>query len=104
MIKVTPEAARQIQISASQGNTENLALRIAATKNDDGSFHYGMGFDEDKDGDIAVTSEGVKIIVSAISADLLKDTTLDYVELEPGKSQFIFMNPNDPNYTPPSDN
>ncbi|MDH5387490.1 MAG: hypothetical protein OEY06_03455 [Gammaproteobacteria bacterium] len=103
MIKVTNEAAKQIQLSAQQGKTENLPLRIAATKNEDGSFHYGIGFDENKEGDIAVTSEGIKIIVSALSADLLKDTTLDFVELEPGKNQFIFMNPNDPSYSPPSD-
>lgn len=103
MIKITPEAAKQIQTSAQQGKTENLPLRIAATQNDDGSLHYGMGFDENKEGDISVTSEGIDIIVSPISADLLKDTTLDFVELEPGKSQFIFMNPNDPSYTPPAD-
>ena len=103
MIKVTPAAAKQIQLSAQQGKTESLALRIAATKNDDGSIHYGIGFDENKEEDIPVTSEGVKIIVSPISANLLKDTTLDFVELEPGKNQFIFMNPNDPSYSPPSD-
>ncbi|MCK4704378.1 MAG: hypothetical protein KAT90_02765 [Gammaproteobacteria bacterium] len=103
MIKVTNVAAKQIQLSAQQGKTENLPLRIAATKNEDGSFHYGIGFDENKEGDIAVSSEGIKIIVSAISADLLKDTTLDFVELEPGKNQFIFMNPNDPSYSPPAD-
>ena len=103
MIKVTPEAAKQIQISAQQGKTENLPLRIAATKNEDGSIHYGMGFDDNKEGDITASSEGISVIVAADSADLLKDTTLDFVELEPGKSQFIFMNPNDPGYTPPAD-
>lgn len=102
MINITPEAAKQIQTSAQQGNTGNLSLRIAATKNDDGSIHYGMGFDENKEDDITVTSEGVEIIISPISADLLKDTTLDFVELEPGKKQFIFMNPNDPSFVPPS--
>ena len=103
MIKVTNEAAKQIQLSAQQGKTEDLPLRIAATKNEDGSLHYGIGFDENKEGDITLMSEGIKIIVSALSADLLKDTTLDFVELEPGKNQFIFMNPNDPSYSPPSD-
>lgn len=104
MIKVTPEAAKQILLSAQQGKTEHLSLRIAATKNDDGSFHYGMGFDENKEDDVSVTSEGINIVVSPESSDLLKDTTLDFVELEPGKNQFIFMNPNDPSYTPPSNN
>lgn len=102
MIKITPQAAKQIQLSAQQGKAENLPLRIAATRNEDGSIHYGIGFDESKEGDITVTSEGVNIIVSTLSSDLLKNTTLDFVELEPGKNQFIFMNPNDPGFTPPS--
>ena len=38
------------------------------------------------------------------SAELLDNTVLDFVELEPGKHQFIFMNPNDPGYTPPQEN
>jgi iron-sulfur cluster assembly protein len=104
MIKITPEAAKQIKISAQQGKADDLPLRIAATKNDDGSFHYGIGFDEAKDGDISLTSEGVDLIIAAISAELLKDTVLDFVELEAGKPQFIFMNPNDPEYVPPSNN
>ena len=28
---------------------------------------------------------------------------VDFVELEPGKPQFIFMNPNDVNYKPPAE-
>lgn len=104
MIKITPAAAKQIKLSATQGNTENLPLRIAATKQSDDSFHYGMGFDETKEGDINITSEGINVVIAASSAELLKDTTLDFVELEPGKQQFIFMNPNDPEYVPPSSN
>lgn len=104
MIKITPEAAIQIKLSAQQGNTEDMPLRIAATKNNDDSFHYGMGFDDAKEDDISFTSEGVTIVISKISAELLKNTVLDYVELEPETYQFIFMNPNDPDYTPPADN
>ena len=42
-------------------------------------------------------------IVSPISAEMLKDTKLDYVEIEAGKHQFIFLNPNDPEYRPPTE-
>ncbi len=104
MIKVTPTAASQIKISAQQSNSEGMALRIAASRNADNTIHYGMGFDESKGDDISITSEDIKIIVSPVSAELLKNTTLDFVEIEPGKRQFIFMNPNDPEYTPPSEN
>lgn len=104
MINITSSAAKQIMQSVKQSNSEGMALRVAATRNDDNSIHYGMGFDDVKDNDVTVESDGIKIIVSPLSAELLKDTTLDFVELEPGKHQFIFMNPNDPDYTPPSEN
>lgn len=104
MITVTEEAAKQIKLSAKQGKAEGMPLRIAATKNEDESIHYGMGFDDSKEDDITVTSREVEIVVSPVSAELLKDTVLDFVELEPGKHQFIFMNPNDPSYTPPLEN
>jgi len=104
MITVTEEAAKQIKLSAKQGKAEGMPLRIAATKNDDESIHYGMGFDDSKEDDISITSREVEIVVSPVSAEILKDTVLDFVELEPGKHQFIFMNPNDPAYTPPQEN
>jgi iron-sulfur cluster assembly protein len=104
MISVTAEAAKQIKLSARQGKAEGMPLRIAATRNDDDSIHYGMGFDDSKEDDISITSEDVEIVVSPISAELLNDTVLDFVELEPGKHQFIFMNPNDPGYKPPQEN
>ena len=104
MITVTEEAAKQIKLSAKQGKAEGMPLRIAATRNQDDSIHYGMGFDDSKEDDVKISSGDVEIVVSPISAELLRDTVLDFVELEPGKHQFIFMNPNDPGYTPPQDN
>jgi len=101
MIKVTPAAAAQIKLSADQGKVEGMSLRIAASLNSDKSIHYGMGFDDNKEDDVTITTEGIEIIVSRSSAEILKDTTVDFVELEPKKFQFIFMNPNDPNYKPP---
>ena len=103
MITLTAEAAKQIRQSAKEGNLEGLPLRLAGTKNDDGSIHYGMGFDDAKEDDTTYTSEGVDVVVSAASKDILDGMTVDYVELEPGKPQFIFMNPNDANYTPPAE-
>lgn len=104
MITVTEEAVKQIKLSAKQGKAEGMPLRIAATRNEDDSIHYGMGFDDSKEDDISITSGEVEIVVSPVSAGLLENTVLDFVELEPGKQQFIFMNPNDPGYTPPQEN
>jgi len=103
MITITPAAASQINASATEGNMQGLAMRIAAKRNPDGSIHYGMGFDDQQiEGDIHITSAGIDVIISEISKPLLEGATLDYAELEPGEHQFIFLNPNDPNYKPPA--
>jgi iron-sulfur cluster assembly protein len=101
MITITPSAADQIKLSAQHSKAEGMPLRIAATRNDDASIHYGMGFDDSKEEDISITCENIEVIVSPESAALLIDTVLDFVELEPGNRQFIFLNPGDPNYKPP---
>lgn len=101
MITLSAAAVKQIRQSSKDSNLEGLPLRIAATKNEDGSLHYGMGFDDVKETDKTYTTDGVDIIVSAESNKLVDGMDIDYVELEPGKSQFIFSNPKDANYSPP---
>ena len=100
MITVSKAAADQILESAKQGQAEGLGLRIAAQKKNDGSIEYVMGFaDRDMDDDIFFESEGIKLIVSASCYELLKNTEIDFVKLDDHEEmQFIFKNPNDPNY------
>ncbi len=103
MMTITERAAKQIrgQLPSGNDNGKGSALRIAVKQDEDGTFEYGMGFDEISDDDVHLTLEGVDVIVSPSMVDLLDGTTLDYVEIEPGKHHFIFMNPNDPNFVPP---
>ena len=82
------------------GLANHKRLRIAAKRAIDGSIQYGMGFaDEEYDGDQKFHSEGIDIVVSTMSVDLLRDTVLDYVKLDNGEMSFIFKNPNDPDFT-----
>lgn len=104
MFKVTPQAAQQVKFAAEQGGTAGMALRLAAQQRADGSIDYRMGFDEATDDDIRFDSEGVQIVIAPEFVPLLDTATLDFVELEPGESQFIFLNPNDANYAPPVEN
>ena len=96
MITVTPPAAAQILQSAG-----GAGLRLAARLDDKGVIEYGMGFDEQVDGDEKVVSNGVTILVSPGSVELLTGATLDYVEINPGEWRFIFINPNDPSHKAP---
>ncbi|MEE9343236.1 MAG: iron-sulfur cluster assembly accessory protein [Gammaproteobacteria bacterium] len=97
MITVTPSAATHIKASAKQSNTLGMPLRIAVMKMDNGDFHYALGFDDSaREGDEIFTSEGIDIVTAPTSLSLLTGTVIDYVQLEEGKEEVIFINPNDP--------
>jgi len=103
MITVSKIAAEKIKQSTGGDQAENLMLRIAAKRKNDGSIEYLMGFDETTENDERYVSNNITIIVSADSKLLLNGTELDFVELDNGQSNFIFKNPNDPNYKPADD-
>ena len=95
MITVTPDAAQQIRIAATQSDADELGLRIAARRDEQGALHYAMGFDETREGDVVVPSEGIALVVAASDRELLEGLTLDFVEYEAGDHRFIFIHPND---------
>jgi len=102
LLEVTANAAQQVRYQAKQNRMEGMPLRIAAKRNPDGTLHYGMGFDDTgRDDDTSFQSSGIDVVISPMSLDLLTDTVLDYVQMDDGKYEFIFLNPNDPNYKPP---
>jgi iron-sulfur cluster assembly accessory protein len=103
MITVTPDAAKQIKVSMEESKIEDLPLRIAIKQLENGNFHYAMGFDDQtEEGDSTISTEGVDIVLDGHTQALAKGMMLDFVELE-GKMEFIFLNPNDPQYRPPQD-
>lgn len=100
MITLTPAAIEQVRASAEQSGVAEAVLRLAAKKNPDGTIEYGMGFDEATDDDLAFKFKDVTVVFSGEYGPLLNGATIDFVELEPGQKHFIFLNPNDANYTP----
>lgn len=102
-ITLSPSAIAQIKVSAEQNASGDMGLRIAARMTADESVEYGLGFDEPKDDDIKFDCDGITILISPENEELLHGAHVDFVELEPGSSNFIFLNPNDPNYKPPTE-
>ncbi len=103
MFTVSAEAAVQIKKSIIKTKVEGQPLRVAVEKSATGEFHYQMGFDDSsKYGDVNAVSEGVKLVVDAASANLVAGMMIDYIDME-GKMEFVFMNPNDPNYKAPEE-
>ena len=96
MFRVTATAAEQIK-QAAEAQDDDSALRVAAKVDDDGQIVYGMGFDEERENDLVVESEGITLLIAPRSQDLLAEATLDFVELRPGEFQFVFFNPKETN-------
>lgn len=102
MITITDAALEQIKKSASEGDMAGMSLRIAASRDKDGNIEYGMGFDNNKADTDAVVSIGpLDVLIGESSRELLTGATLDFVPIEGDEMHFIFINPNDPNQTPP---
>ncbi|MGU9978312.1 MAG: HesB/IscA family protein [Candidatus Oxydemutatoraceae bacterium WSBS_2016_MAG_OTU14] len=103
-IQLTKSAAEQIKKSAQEGKMEGMALRVAVMRKPSGEFHYALGFDnESHSDDITFKSEGVPMVVSGDTLLLTKEMKIDFVEIKEGEQSFIFLNPNDPAYTPPQE-
>ena len=98
MITITDTAIEKIKESASQEDMQGLALRVAALKQEDGSIGYGMGFDEKKDDDAVVDCNGIEVVIAPSSRELLVGMSIDFVKLDDGEENFIFINPNDPTH------
>ena len=102
MISLSTSALEQIRESADAGDAQSLPLRVAVKQLEDGSFHYAMGFDDQRlPGDTFFNFDGVDLVVATASKDLADGMTIDFVELTAGKPEFIFLNPNGPAYVPP---
>ncbi|MEO8081535.1 MAG: hypothetical protein ABI641_13460 [Caldimonas sp.] len=92
MFMLTTAAAEQVRKAATDGGMCELALRVAARREADGSITYGMGFDEAGDGELpSLQADGVTVVIATPSLPLLQDTQLDFVELNPGEFSFIFI-------------
>ncbi|MGB1109773.1 MAG: HesB/IscA family protein [Gammaproteobacteria bacterium] len=103
MIEVTDQAVEQIKKAAEQAklNPKDFGIRVAVNRKNNGDFDYVMGFDEESEDDLVYRKKGVKTLAHPAYAEMLRGCVLDFVELEPGQFEFVFMNPNDPSYVPP---
>ncbi|NTV96283.1 MAG: iron-sulfur cluster assembly accessory protein [Thiobacillus sp.] len=94
MINLTETAAQQIAEAAKQSGADNMSLRIAARVNDAGMLEFGMGFDDERNNDTSIVSNGVTLLVNESSVGYLNGVTIDFAEVAPGESRFVFMMPN----------
>ena len=92
---LTAAAARDILAGAGRSGAAGMALRVAAKPAPDG-IAYGMGFDEPAPEDDVAVFDGLTVLIAGPSRPWLADTVLDYVELDGGGYDFVFVQPRQP--------
>jgi iron-sulfur cluster assembly accessory protein len=92
-IDLTPSAAARVAaIAARQGKP--AILRLAVEGGGCSGFQYRFGLAEAQESDdLSVERDGVTLLVDAISLDLVRGASVDYVE-DLGGAAFKVTNPN----------
>ena len=73
--------------------TEDISLRVFIQGGGCSGFQYGFTFDEIKDDDDVVVTDGVSLVVDPLSLQYLDGAEIDY-STDHFTSQFIIRNPN----------
>ena len=90
--RLTEAAAREILAAAGRSGADGLAFRVAARPTREG-LAYAMGFDEPSPDDEVAVVAGLSVLVAPSSRELLGGTVLDYVQLDTGQRDFVFVAP-----------
>mgnify|MGYP003352441317 CR=1 FL=1 len=92
-LTVTESAAEQLKAIMDNQDLTDVGVRVFVRHACGcGSVNYGMGFDEERENDLVIQSDGLQVLISPRSQQLLENATLDFVELKTGEFQFIFIN------------
>ena len=73
--------------------TDAISLRVFIEGGGCSGFQYGFTFDETKDEDEVVVTDGVSLVVDPLSLQYLDGSEIDYSN-DHFNSQFIIRNPN----------
>ena len=93
MIHVTDPAFAQLQIIVREQGDASKGLRIFVENGGCAGMQYGMGLDQEQEGDLIVERDGVRVIVDGESAHFLEGATIDYTD-ELAGAGFRIHNPN----------
>lgn len=93
MIEFTESAAQKIKSMEESFASDNMLLRIFVEAGGCSGFEYGMGFDELREGDQRLESQGISFIMDEASLTYMKGSVVDFDDGLQGKG-FEIKNPN----------
>ena len=90
----TDNAAKKVKELIEEEGSPDLKLRVFVSGGGCSGFQYGFTFDEDNaEDDIAITNQGVTLLIDPLSFQYLMGAEVDYSENLQG-AQFVIRNPN----------
>ncbi len=90
----TDRAARKVKNLIEEEGNADLSLRVYIRGGGCSGFQYGFSFDEElQDEDVAVETDGVRLVVDPISLQYLHGAEVDYAQDLQGE-RFVIKNPN----------
>ena len=94
VVSLTPGAIAKIKsLTENDPAAKGKSLRVYLEAGGCSGFQYGFTYDDKKDDDQVLTSEGISVVIDPKSADLLKGSVIDYKE-DFGGEGFAIQNPN----------
>jgi len=93
IVEFTPSAVSKLKEIMAEQKATDAYLRIAAEQDSDGRISYRFGIDTVADAQDAVVDGEVKAVIDPNSAELLRGSSVDYVE-SLQRSGFAVSNPN----------
>ncbi|MBI1362642.1 MAG: iron-sulfur cluster insertion protein ErpA [Proteobacteria bacterium] len=93
-VRVTTAAAKRVAKLLKDEGRDDLFLRVTVNGGGCNGYSYNFKFDTVQNpDDIAITQDGITVLIDMMSFNYLKGSTIDYVEtLE--AAQFVINNPN----------
>ncbi|HEX9490919.1 MAG TPA: iron-sulfur cluster insertion protein ErpA [Stellaceae bacterium] len=93
-VNLTESAARRVAELRAQENVPGAFLRLAVSGGGCSGFQYGFSFDDQRqDDDRVFERDGIKLVIDAVSLELVKGAEIDFVEDMMGAA-FQVRNPN----------
>ncbi len=94
LVTLTPKAIEMVKDAMTRENMTGYGIRVGVVGGGCSGFQYSMDFENaERDGDLVVEQDGIKLYVDPMSSMYLQGVTVDYVVGLQGAG-FKFNNPN----------
>ena len=93
VVTLTPAAVTEVKSLLTLPENAGKHMRYYVEQGGCSGMQYGMIFDEQRDGDLVASEDGISVLVDPISADFLRGTVVEFSDALTGGG-FKITNPN----------